>query len=223
MVIYGWSSKKLKQAPFSGKSCSNCQNENTLIIVSSSYAHIFWIPLFPFKKTLSIVCSNCKHEEKAKDASDEVKDISKKLKASVKTPWYLFSGSILAALIIGFFIIQGVVEQKKHETYLENPEVNDIYILYNADEETEFKYHLWKVVDVKGDSVNMSSASFQYTYPPNRLDPEDGFYDVYFTYHKNDMLELLQTDQLKTVKRGVTEGFDRSIRYVLDSAIIDGN
>lgn len=221
MVIYGWSSKKLKQAPFSGKSCSNCENESTLIIVSASYAHVFWIPIFPFKKSLHIVCPNCKHEEKAKDASEEVKGITKQLKASVKTPWYLFSGLILIALIIGFFTVQGALEQNRYESYLENPKVDDVYTLYDASETSEYKYYLWKVINVKGDSVDVSPTSFQYTYIPKQLDAEDGFYDVYFTYHKNDILGLFQTDQLKKVIRGVTEGFDKTIEYVLDSANTD--
>ena len=157
------------------------------------------------------------YKRQAKDASEEVKVMAKQLKASVSSPWYLFSGSILAVLIIGFFTIQGKLQRDKLQAYIESPEVNDVYTLYDPTEPTQYKYYLWKVIEVNGDSINVSPASFQYPIMPSSLDPEDGFYDVYFTYHKSFINELYQMKELKSIKRGVNDRFDRSIEYTQDT------
>jgi hypothetical protein len=223
MLIYGWASKTLKTARFKGDKCSNCQSEERFIIVSASYAHIFWIPLFPYKKSLEIGCASCSQTYAAKNASDDLKGIAKKLKASVKTPWYLYSGLIIVALLIGLFVFQDFQQKQEYKSYLSQPQKDDIYTLYDAEETTEYKYYLWKVIEVNGDSVNIAPNSFQYNMSPTKLDQADGFYDIYYTYHKDYLINLFEEGALKQVQRGLGfgTGFGREIPYVLDSASTD--
>lgn len=220
MVVYGWNSKLLKEAPFNGHQCTSCGSQSAHIVVIASYFHIFWIPLFPYKKILRIICDDCQHNNKPKEVSEEVKVLAKQLKSKVKFPIYMFSGVGIIALLISYFTVQGFIENKDFEKYLNEPQANDIYHLYNSDEETEYKYYLWKVVDVNEDSVNVSPNSFQYNYKPTELESKDGFYDIYYTVHKNQLKELFETNVIRKVQRGFEpgKGFEREIIYEITEA-----
>ena len=221
MIPAGTSTKNLKQAPFSGITCANCQSENNIISVSASYLHIIWIPLFPYRKTMGIVCSNCKHVVRIYETSEEVREMAKQLKATVKPPWYLFLGSIILTLIIGLLVVQSISRKNIYSSYLENPQVSDIYALRNAYETPENKYELWKVINVKEDSIDMSVSIFKYRYIPNQLKPEDLFFDNYITYHKNTMLEFLKNGTIAKVSRGMTIAKGNSTESIPDSTNID--
>lgn len=215
MIVYGWNSKVLKESPFPGQKCTSCEAEDSYVVVTGSYAHIFWIPLFPYRKKLTIVCGNCGLDTKPKQVSPEVKQFAKKLKSTVRFPLYMFSGSGLVAILIGIFAIIGFIDNKKIEGYLNEPQVNDIYYLYNDEEISEYKYYLWKVTEVAGDSIYVSPNSFQYNYIPSRLEDEDGFFDVQFIMNKSDVMNLFEEDVIRQVDRGFKDGsgFERQIEY----------
>lgn len=215
MIVYGWNSKVIKESPFPGQKCVSCNAEDTHIIVSASYAHIFWIPLFPYRKKLTIVCGSCGIDTKPKDFSPEVKQMANKLKSAVRIPIYMFSGTGVIALLISIFAVIGFIDNKKTEKYLTEPQVNDIYYLYNKEEPTEYKYNLWKVTEVAGDSVYVSPNSFQYNYIPSKLEDEDGFFDVQYIMSKSDVKDLFEEDVIRQVDRGFEagSGFERQIEY----------
>jgi hypothetical protein len=220
MVVYGWNSKTLKEAPFTGHQCASCGNESTHILVIGSYAHIFWIPIFPYRKYLRIVCDNCQLENKPKEVSENVRALAKQLKSKVRFPIYMFSGIGVIALLVAYFTIQGFMDNRNFEKYLNEPQANDIYHLYNSEEETDYKYYLWKVIDVNGDSVNISPNSFQYNYKPTRLETKDGFYDVFYTFHKDQLKEFFETDVIREIQRGFEpgNGFEREVIYELSES-----
>lgn len=226
MIVYGWNSKVLKESPFPGQKCIACNAEDTHVIVSASYAHIFWIPLFPYKKQLTIVCGNCGMNTKPKEVSPEVKQIADQLKSSVRIPVYMFSGSGLIALLIGIFAVIGFMDDKKIQGYLNEPQINDIYYLYNDEETSDYKFYLWKVIDVREDSIDVSPNTFHYNHKPTRLEPEDGFYNYYYTVHKTRFSELFDENVVRHVMRGFDSGagFERKIEYTEeDSPTSEGN
>jgi hypothetical protein len=215
MIVYGWNSKVLKESPFPGQTCVSCGAQESHILVTGSYAHIFWIPIFPYKKSLTIVCSHCSMETKPKDASPEMKEFAKQLKSTVRLPIYMFAGTAIIAVLIAFFAIQGFMKDQQIEKYLDEPQVNDIYYIYDATESTAYKYTIQKVVDVQGDSVSLTVNSFQYNYKPTTLDPQDGFYNITFTLHKDDIQSLYEGNEISEVMRGFASGsgFDRVIEF----------
>lgn len=217
MVIYGWNSKVLKEAPFKEHKCTNCGHESTHIVVSGSYAHVFWIPAFPYKKTLRLVCDNCQHANKPKEVSEDVRSLAKQLKSKVRFPLYMFSGISILVVLIGYFSVTSVLDKQRSEEYLTAPQVNDIYYIYNENEPTELKYSLLKVIDIREDSVDVSPNSFGYNYEPSVLMEEDGFFDVYYSYHKDQLRDMYERDELKTVIRKSLEntGMDKLIEYNL--------
>ncbi|GAB5524545.1 MAG: hypothetical protein Roseis2KO_24170 [Roseivirga sp.] len=224
MIVYGWNSKVLKESPFPGQQCVSCNAENSYLVVTGSYAHIFWVPLFPYKKKITIVCGSCGLDTNPKHVSPEMKQFAKQLKSTVRLPWWMFAGSGIVAILISIFAITGFMDNKKTEGYLAEPQVNDIYYLYNDDETSDYKYYLWKVIDVREDSVDISPNSFQYNYQPTRLEPEDGFYNYYYTVHKTRFSELFEEDVIRHVMRGFQSGagFEREIEYT-EEGLPDSN
>lgn len=215
MIIYGWNSRVLKQAPFPGHTCTNCGQQDSHVVVSGSYGHIFWIPLFPYKKALRIICAHCQHQEKPKTVSEEVHQFAKKLKSTVKFPIWMFAGSGIVAAIIIYGVISNFLAGQRDLNLLDDPQVNDIYYLYNKEESTDYKFSLNKVIAVNGDSVNVSPNSFIYNFKPSMLEREDGFYDIYYTYHKNELRQMYKDDVIREVKRGFLpgRGFERELVY----------
>ena len=206
MIVYGWNSKVLKESPFPNHTCESCDSTNSFVVVSASYAHIFWIPLFPYKKKLDIVCGSCGLDTKPKYVSEEVKQLAKKLKSSVRIPFYLFSGvGVIGALVI-YLIINGSLVGQKMEEFLQEPQANDIYFLYDKTEPTEFKHYLWKAREVKGDTVYITYNGFSYNKRPDELKQEDGFYNISVPMHKSALLKLYEQDELRTVQRGYDFG-----------------
>ena len=219
MFVYGWNGRVIKEAPFKGQKCVSCQNETTHIVITSQYAHVFWIPMFPYKKKLSIVCTHCGYEAEPSEVSDEVRAMAKQLKSSVRTPWYLYFGLIAIVVLIGVFQIQGIFDGRKDKEMLENPQVNDVYHLFNPDEPTTYKYSFLKVTQVVGDSVHVAPNSFGYDGRVYQLDYQDGFYDIYYSYHKSELLNLFQEDKIIDISREYTNGtgFNRELVYTPDS------
>ncbi|MCE7992243.1 MAG: hypothetical protein HEP71_09695 [Roseivirga sp.] len=204
-----------QRIPLSRSKCISCNVENTHVVVSASYAHIFWVPLFPYKKKLTIVCANCGMDTKPKEVSLEVKQMADQLKSSVRIPFYMFSGTGIIALLIGIFAVIGFMDDKKIEGYLDEPQVNDIYYLYDDEETSEYKFYLGKVIDVRADSVDIQPNTFHYNYKSTRLEPEDGFYGFYYTVHKSRFSELFDENVIRHVMRGFDSGagFEREIEY----------
>lgn len=215
MIVYGWNSKVLKESPFPNQTCASCNSEDAHVVVSASYWHVFWIPIFPYKKQLTIVCGNCSLETKPKHVSEEVRQFAKKLKSTVRFPFYMFAGIGIIAVLIAVFAFIGFQDNQKMEEYLDNPQANDIYFLYDKEEPTELKYTLSKAVEVKGDSVYVTFNSFQYNYQPSRLESKDGFYDITIAMHKAALKEMYDKDEIRNVQRGFepSSGFDRVVEF----------
>lgn len=222
MIIYGWNAKKIKQAPIEN-ACVNCGEKNAKIAIFSYYVHVFWIPLFPYKKSAQLVCSNCKNALEDGDfpKGSEMRKNLRRLKDAVKSPKYMYVGSVILLLAVSYIAFLIIQSSKLERGYLENPQVGDVYVLKDFKETSPYNHYLLKVHDIVDDSLYMTFSSFSYDRIVSRLDPKDGFYDVWYSMHKDQLRQYDESGELKKIIRDYSaySGFDRVIEYpFLDSA-----
>lgn len=221
MIIYGWNTKNIKQAPIDFYECPNCKEKKSVLAVFASYVHIFWIPLFPYRKSAEIHCVNCQLVSTASGLDGKDKDAVKQLKAAVSIPKYLFSGAILIVLFASWITIGIIQDNQKEKSYLEEPQVGDVYLIKDSDEPSEYNHYFLKVGNVTEDSLWVSVSSYSYNGIVEALDPADGFYDIMYSIHKDFIKEYNASGAMKKVIRDYDSysGFDRVVEYQLPDSL----
>lgn len=222
MVIYGWNTKTIKQAPMPEYECPHCQQKQSQMVVTAYYVHIFWIPLFPYKKAVAIVCGNCGRVTEESAITEGTTVSIKQLKAAVPLPKYLFVGLALLAAGIGYLIYLSNESAARKSDYMQNPQVGDVYLLKTKEDTAQYNHYLMKVRDINGDSLMVSYSSFNYNGRVDKLDPNDGFFDVMYSIHKNRIVEYHNTDELLEIMRDYpsTAGFDREIEFPMQDSVV---
>ncbi|MDW3192440.1 MAG: hypothetical protein R8G66_08745 [Cytophagales bacterium] len=222
MIIYGWNTSNLKQAQL-GESyeCPDCHHRNSVLAVFASYVHIFWIPLFPYKKRAQIICMNCDRADEDKYMESEIKQKVRQLKKSVKTPWWMFSGAGIVIILITFSVVSGFLDGQEQAAMASSPEIGDVYVIHDQEETSEYNHYLMKVVSVAEDSLYVTVTSYSYNGVVDRLDPKDGFYNLSFGLHKDEIVRQDKSGELKQIYRGYSSiaGFDREVAYEVPEAI----
>lgn len=148
MIIYGWKSTGIGQAQIP-EPCPNCSTENSVQMhVFKKYAHVFWIPLFPFGNTAVTECDHCKQVLRKNEFPAQFKERYERVKAEAKNPIWTWSGLGLLAVLIIFAFISSGQHQEELKSYAANPQVNDLYTW-----SMEGDYTLAKVVSISNDTV----------------------------------------------------------------------
>lgn len=222
MIIYGWNTKNIKQAPLEGYECTQCAQKQSVIAIFAHYVHVFWIPFFPYKKSAYIVCTNCQVETTEDVLDSEKKTLVKQLKSAVPIPKYMFAGLMLLVIGIGALMYSNNRDKSNELTYLENPQIGDVYVLKNMESTDEYNHYLLKVNDVVDDSLWVSFTSYSYNGVVTQLEPEDGFYDIMYPMHKDGVKAYKASGELKKVIRNYTTsaGFDRIVPYVASDSLV---
>jgi hypothetical protein len=158
MIIYGARSTKTGHHDLFGTKCSHCGNANTLELYTfSRYAHIFWIPLFPFKKDAVTQCNHCKQILSKKEFNAELLDKYNEVKANTKTPYWQFAGLVLIALGIVAGVYGEAQNNKEDNSFLTAPKSGDVYQVKTFGG----NYTLYKVASVTPDSVYVMPNQYE--------------------------------------------------------------
>ena len=211
MFFYGKKSREIKGKKITDLQCNRCKHFNFTPIGKLNYIHLYWVPSFISSKQLSLSCNNCKLElTEAQIPKDRVKYIRADVFKLHKTlPMYL--GSVILSLII--FAGVYVVDQKnKREAYLlNNPEVNDVYIanFTKLFDHVKTRYGALKIKQIDQESITfyVSQDSFDKTskvtkeYNSGKLDNPEYFSDTLYESNQQKLLNLKQTDVIKSIKR----------------------
>jgi hypothetical protein len=131
MIIYGWKGSHLQSGQIKNVNCAHCQTSTSMVFsVFGKYAHIYWIPFFPYSKKTFVECQNCKKTFEEKDFTQELKTKFQRVReqnGSIRFPIWMFSGVLLIASIVGYSYIQDAIHDSKEEDYIKNPKVGDVY------------------------------------------------------------------------------------------------
>lgn len=216
MIIYGWNSENIKQAPLGeAYECPDCHQRQSVLAIFASYVHVFWIPLFPYRKEAQVVCLNCDRVDKDKYLESEMKEKVGQLKGAVKIPWWMFSGLGIVLIIVSFSFISGFFDGQERTSMVSSPEIGDVYLIHDKEETGEYDHYLMKVINVAGDSLYVTVSSYSYNGIVEHLDPKDGFYDISIGIHKTEITQYHESGELKRAFRDYSSlsGFDREIEY----------
>lgn len=225
MIIYGWNTKNIKQAEIDFYECPSCKEKKSVLAVFASYVHIFWIPFFPYKKSTELHCTNCQYVSTEDSLGGNDLMAIKQLKSAVSIPKYLFSGVILLVVFAGYITFGIMKDNEEKQSFLENPQVGDVYLIKDAEELSEYNHYFLKVGNVLEDSLWLSVSSYSYNGIVDALDSEDGFYDVMYAVHKDAIKDYDESGMMKKVIRDYSSetGFDRVVTYTLPDSLSVGD
>ena len=155
MIVYGTGSKDLGTRKLQGVKSPNCENSDIYATAVAKYAHIFWIPLFPYSKKYFTTCEGTGEVLEEKDMPQQLKDKLALEKHHFKTPFYLFSGLILIALIAAYAVYASYEHDKEMAENVTHIEANDIMVFREGSEE----YSLYFLINII--HVNLSQGIYK--------------------------------------------------------------
>lgn len=109
MIIYGVREKFFKAFEVSQEKCGNCGNDQSVLYLFCKYVHIYWIPVFPFKKVARLECQHCKAVKDEAEMTDQEKVLTENLKRSSKYPKKYFALTIIIILLFVMPIFGAII------------------------------------------------------------------------------------------------------------------
>lgn len=166
MIIFGTRGKVIHGAQINNMACKSCGNQSHATFGVLRYFHIFWIPVFPTMQAPGTECLKCKQTLLGKDLPDHIRQNIKSVVFAAKSVWYAFTGLVLIAVVIAFAGYAGYEESKREAAYLEQPAVNDYYIVnlpkLFAKADTAHPYGILKVKNVAGGRIEVMVSNYAY-------------------------------------------------------------
>lgn len=118
ILLYGNKTVKTKNKKASDIHCLSCGRTNSTVIqFYQKYYHIYWLPIIPVKRWGVITCTHCGYTTDSETMNDSYQPEYKKLRPA--PPIWMFTGSILSALLFGF-----VYSQNKSKNTAQTTEIN---------------------------------------------------------------------------------------------------
>ncbi len=201
MIIYGVRTNQLAKE-LSHDQCSNCGTQGSLeLYVFQKYAHVFWIPFFPVKKTCVSQCNHCKQVLKLKEMPASLKLTYENLKSNAKTPIWTFAGlAIVAILIIGVFINEKKKTERTGRLIL-TPRSGDVFEIKT----TEGQFTLYKVEGVEGDSVfirpNKYETNLETGLDDIKYKGDSSYVEDVFSFSKSELKQMVDKEEIIDIDR----------------------
>lgn len=156
MIIYGTRSAKTGKETVL-ENCPDCKAFGLDIQVLQKYAHVFWIPFFPLKKTGIATCTQCNRGWTEDQMPGNMKLSFLTVKANTKRPIWSFSGLFLVAILVSWGVIMESEKNKKIAELVLAPKNGDLYQVKTNDG----NYTLFRVISVHGDTIIVNPHSFE--------------------------------------------------------------
>lgn len=153
MVIWGTTKKVIKKGKINNVACPACDEQTTLhYAIEMKYFHLYWIPFFPLKKITVAYCSQCQTdiEEKYFTTTIKSKLVRENEISPARYPVWSFAIILILALLIPLAFLQSNNADTIKNSYVNHPQVGDLYYLSNDDA----TYTTMKVMAVEKDTVH---------------------------------------------------------------------
>jgi hypothetical protein len=166
MIIYGTRGKVIPGAQINNMACKSCGNQSHSTFGVLRHFHIFWIPLFPTMQSPGTECLKCKQTLMGKELPDQVRQDIKEAVFTKGKVLPAFSGLVLLAIVFAFAGYAGHETSKKEAAYLEQPAVNDFYIVnlpkLFTKSDPAHPYGILKVKAVAGGKLEVVVGNYAY-------------------------------------------------------------
>lgn len=202
MIFYGTNGALVRTAPLPGASCPACATSNSLqLSVFSRYAHIYWIPLFPYSKPSVVQCTHCQQAWDAKATPAQLQPAVTDLKKQTRAPWWHWSGLALIAVGIVVAMFASSRDARANKAYLAAPRAGDIYTVHSPGDST--KYSLLKVLSAKGNTVELVANEYEIDnrHPIDELNSPEKYAKESFSLTQFELQIMQNKDQLIDVDR----------------------
>jgi hypothetical protein len=201
MFFFGTKKKVVKSGQISNVVCLNCkENVSMWYTVQSSYFHLYWIPMFPFKKRTHVECLDCEVLVESKSFSEPIKNILQReneLKAA-NNPIWMFSGLIVLCVLIPLSFYQSSIADDTKLSYLNNPKVGDVYYLSLPTKYTTMKI---KAVDKENIHFIINDTSVHKITKVFFINDNKYYTNQLKTYSKFELMQLLTNDSIYSINR----------------------
>jgi len=166
MIFFGSRGKTVAGQVVDGIQCPSCENKQFVTFGILKYFHLYWIPTFLTSKTVGIECTHCKKTLVGKELEPE---LAKQIKTTVftkKNTLPMFSGLILISILVLFGAIAAQRDDMQDATYIEQPAINDLYIVnftkvFN-DTDSKHKYGVMRVKSLSSSQVEIQVSKIAY-------------------------------------------------------------
>jgi len=161
MLIFGSRASNIGNFDIPNTHCGYCQKENTQqISVFGKYAHIFWIPIFPFGKKAVAECAHCKRTIEQKEFSEDLKKKYFAHKKDTKRPIWHWLGLLIVGALFALTMIIGVTAEEDPRDEFLKQDISSLDYLPSMESDS-FSYKLKQMFDVVIEE-DMEPSEFQY-------------------------------------------------------------
>ncbi|MBO2008179.1 hypothetical protein [Hymenobacter negativus] len=202
MIFYGTNGALVRTAPLPGVACPACAAPESLqLSVFSRYAHIYWIPLFPYSKPSVVQCAHCQQAWDTKGTPAALQPAVADLKKQTRAPWWHWSGLGLIALLIAWGAVAATRDARANKAYLAAPRAGDIYTVHSPGDST--KYSLLKVLSAKGNTVELVANEYEIDnrHPLSELNSPEKYSKEPFSMTQFELQIMQNKDQIIDVDR----------------------
>lgn len=210
MIVYGWKNRKSKDFELKHSKCEACGETGKTGTISHNYAHIYWIPLFPYKKIIETQCQHCEAVLQGDlPPADELQ--MEQQTGGSKPPLLLFIGSAIVAVLIAGIALYAQNSSAQQLEMAQNPQVGDLYIVKDIEPDMEYPYAMLQLFRVGPDSVNGFFSSWVYDQTSGftkdissnkHLDTAYWVTDYYYTFARAELLAWESSNKAKDIIRG---------------------
>lgn len=206
MLIFGKRKIRIKKYDDFQIKCENCSNYNQRFSIYQQYYHLFYVPIFPAgPRTIKTACLSCK------DSFNDQKVLH--YLSLTKTPVYFYTGFILFIVLIITIFISNTNNQNKKHKYIENPKVNDVYMIRIKDEDDNASYYFMKVKNLNADTVELIQNIYDYSDFVGELADEDYFdRSEIYKLSKSEIKSYSKSTKIVTV----TRSYDKKSRFRIE-------
>lgn len=160
MVIYGTNGALISTYFLPDAGCPACAVPDKLSVsLFGRYAHVYWIPLFPYSKPTVMQCGHCQRAWAGKDIPTALHPTILALKKQTRTPLWHWSGVGLVAIALAWGLVASTQNDRADKAFLAAPHVGDIYTVHSPDDSTQ--YSLLKVVSARGNTVEVAGNEYE--------------------------------------------------------------